>query len=70
MICSHHSILICGKHRSIKAFVNWLVIVGSCVSIMTRFVSASRLQLLRLMHSVQRSVNRVEAAKPVCETVV
>ena len=36
-------VLSCAKH-SVKSFMKWLVIVGSCVSIMTSFVLPSATQ--------------------------
>ncbi len=74
MIISHHSMFSCGNYvisnDSVKSFVNWLAIVGSWVSGMTRFVSASRIQLFRPMRRIQRPDNSVKAATTVCETAL
>jgi len=48
--------------------MNWLVIVVSCVSIMTSFVYQR--PAVRLMYRVQRPNNRVIAATTECETVL
>jgi len=57
---------------SVKSFLKWLVIVGSCVSIMNSFVyqRPAVSYIFRLMYTVQRLDNNVIAATTVRETVL